>query len=71
MEKTIIEVEGMSCGHCSAAIKNLIEELNGVESADVMLAEGKAIVGFDREKTSPEAIIENINSSETYKARLK
>jgi copper chaperone len=71
MEKTIIEVDGMSCGHCSATVKSIIEELNGVESADVDLADAKAIVDFDRSKTNPEVIIEAINSSESYKARLK
>ena len=71
MEKTIIGVEGMSCGHCSATVKSIIEELDGVESADVDLAGAKAIVGFDRSKTNPAAIIESINSSETYKATQK
>lgn len=61
----------MSCGHCSATVKSIIEELDGVESADIDLADAKAIVGFDGSKTNPEAIIESINSSETYKAKLK
>jgi copper chaperone len=68
MEKTIIQVEGMSCGHCSATVKSIIEELNGVASAQVDLAEAKAIVDFDSTKTNPEVIIEAINSSESYKA---
>ena len=71
MEKTIIGVEGMSCGHCSATVKSIIEELDGVESADVDLAGAKAIVGFDRSKTDPQLIIESINKSETYKATQK
>jgi len=71
MEKTVIGVEGMSCGHCSATVKSIIEELDGVESAEVDLAGAKAIVGFDRAKTNPETIIESINSSETYKATQK
>lgn len=68
MEKTIIQVEGMSCGHCSATVKSIIEELKGVASAQVDLAEAKAIVDFDSTKTNPEVIIEAINSSESYKA---
>ena len=71
MEKTVIKVEGMNCGHCSSAVKYLIEELDGVESANVNLAEGEAEVSFDRATVSPQAIIENINSSEIYKAKLK
>lgn len=61
----------MSCGHCSATVKSIIEELDGVESADVDLAGAKAIVGFDRSKITPESIAESINSSEIYKAKLK
>lgn len=70
MKKTIIEVSGMSCGHCSATVKSMIEELDGIESADVDLAGAKAIVGFDDSKITPQTIIESINSSETFKAKL-
>ena len=71
MEKTIIGVEGMSCGHCSASVKSMIEELEGVESADVFLADKKAIVGFDSAQVSTQTRIDKINSSETYKATQK
>ena len=71
MEKAIIEVEGMSCGHCSNAVKNLIEEVDGVETTEVSLENKEAIVSFDSSKTTSQAIIENINSSEIYKATQK
>ena len=68
MEKAIIEVEGMTCGHCSNAVKNLIEEVKGVESAEVDLSAKKAIVTFESATTNSQAIIDNINSSNIYKA---
>ena len=71
MEKAIIEVEGMSCGHCSNAVKNLIEEVDGVETTEVSLENKEAIVSFDSSKTTSQTIIENINSSEIYKATQK
>ena len=71
MEKAIIEVEGMSCGHCSNAVKNLIEEVEGVQSAMVDLSTKQAKVEFDTTSNSTQAIIENINSSEIYKATQK
>ena len=71
MDKTIIEVDGMSCGHCSNAVKNLIEEVNGVKSAEIELSTKEAKVEFDANATSAQAIIENINSSEIYKAKQK
>lgn len=71
MEKAIFEVEGMSCGHCSNAVKNLIEEVEGVRSASINLSQNQAVVDFDTNSTSVQAIIENINSSEVYKAKQK
>jgi copper chaperone CopZ len=71
MEKTVIGVEGMSCGHCSASVKSIIEELDGVTTADVVLAEHKAIVEFDSAQTSSQTIIDSINSSNVYKATQK
>ncbi|MCF8465582.1 MAG: cation transporter [Flavobacteriales bacterium] len=70
-ENIIITVEGMNCGHCSNAVKNLIEELEGVESAEVNLGTKEANVLFDPKATNTQAIIDNINSSETYKATQK
>lgn len=70
-EKASIAVEGMSCNHCSNAVKNLIEEVEGVESAEVNLVEKEAQVSFDPNKTNAQAIIENINSSEVYIATAK
>lgn len=61
----------MNCGHCSSAIKNLSEEVEGVDVAMVNLENNTAEVSFDENITSVEAIIENINSSEIYKATLK
>ncbi len=71
MEKAIFEIEGMSCGHCSNAVKNLIEEVKGVETAEVNLGEKKASVLFDPDTTNKQAIIDNINSSNSYKATQK
>ena len=41
---TVLEVEGMTCGHCVAAVKRALEEVPGVESADVVLEPGRATV---------------------------
>lgn len=70
-EKTTIHVEGMSCGHCTNAVKNLIEEVNGVESVNVDLGRNEANVSFDANETNTKAIIDNINSSDIYKATKK
>jgi copper chaperone CopZ len=41
---TELKIEGMTCGHCVAAVKRALEAVSGVESAEVSLAEGRARV---------------------------
>jgi copper chaperone len=41
---TRLDVQGMTCGHCSAAVKRALEAVPGVESATVDLDAGSAIV---------------------------
>lgn len=41
---TDLKVTGMSCNHCSAAVKDALEEVQGVEAVSVDLASGAARV---------------------------
>jgi copper chaperone CopZ len=42
--KRTLSIEGMSCQHCVAHVKNALAELAGVEGAEVDLASKKAVV---------------------------
>lgn len=42
--KKIITIEGMSCEHCAATVKNALEGLDGVKSAKVDLKKKSATV---------------------------
>ncbi len=42
--KKVIKIEGMSCGHCSMAVKKALEKLAGVTNVTVDLAEKEATV---------------------------
>ena len=55
MEK-ILKVEGMSCMHCVAHVKEALEKLEGVREADVKLEEKRAEVKMDKE-VSDEALV--------------
>jgi len=66
----ILEVEGMTCGHCARAVKEMAEEVEGVSSAQVNLETKEVNVSITG-PVSPQAIIDNINSSNTYKAKVK
>lgn len=42
-------IDGMSCDACVRHVTNALKSLPGVESAEVSLTEGKAIVRFNPE----------------------
>ena len=44
---TTLKVDGMTCMHCVAAVKKALEQVPGVESADVSLEKGQAVVTGD------------------------
>ncbi len=48
MEKTI-KIEGMMCPHCEARVKQLLEEIDGVESAITSHKDGTAIVTLTKD----------------------
>jgi copper chaperone len=52
-EKTF-NVEGMSCGHCKAAVEGGLNELPGVERADADVAKGTVEVSYDEGTVSLE-----------------
>ena len=48
MEKTL-KVDGMMCGHCEAHVKQALEAIPQVESADVSHTAGTAVVHLNAE----------------------
>lgn len=53
MEKTM-EIEGMMCAHCEAAVKKALEALTGVETASVSHENGIATVKMSAEVSNEE-----------------
>ena len=53
MARTKLTVEGMTCDHCTHAVKSALENLEGVRSARVDLDAGTAVVDYDDGKTEP------------------
>lgn len=56
MEKTIINVDGMSCEHCVKAIKNAVGALDGVNEVSVDLGAKTVSVEFDTAKSTLDQI---------------
>ena len=44
MKEAIIKIEGMSCGHCKAAVEKALKAVAGVETAVVDLEKKQAVV---------------------------
>ena len=45
--KTTLHIEGMSCDHCVRHVKDALEEIGGVKSVSVSLADKRAVVEHD------------------------
>lgn len=61
---TRLELSGLTCDHCTKAVRGALEGVPGVESAEVTLQ--SALV---KGTASPEALLEAIRE-EGYEARL-
>lgn len=50
MDKITLNVDGMSCGHCKAAVEKALKELDGVQGAEADLAAKTVTVIYDTNK---------------------
>lgn len=50
MTKTL-QISGMTCNHCVNHVKNALEELDEVLSADVSLSDQRAVVDLETDVT--------------------
>ena len=60
MENVILNVQGMSCGHCVKAVEGGVGELQGINEVKVDLNAAKVTVTFDEAQVSVAAIKEAI-----------
>jgi copper chaperone len=49
-----LSVEGMSCGHCKAAVEGELNKLSGVEAASANVEKGTVEVTYDEAKVTTE-----------------
>lgn len=55
MNKLELEIDGMSCGHCVAAVSEALRELPGVTVDNVRI--GAAQLSYQPEQVSPQQIV--------------
>ncbi len=62
MEELILDIKGMHCKDCQAAVANAISAVEGVDSVDVIFEKARAVVIYDPVMTD----IEKIKNALTY-----
>ena len=67
MDSMTLKVRGMTCGHCSATVTKALQQVSGVESAEVDLERGEAVVTG---RADAQRVI-NAVKEEGYEAELK
>ncbi len=63
MKETNLKIEGMHCTGCSTRLEKVLNNLEGVETAKVILEEKKATIKYDETKISLESIKEAIEDA--------
>jgi copper chaperone len=59
MPELTLEINGMSCNHCVAAVKGALGRLDGVAVQQVEI--GSARVSYDPARVTPEQIVDAVN----------
>lgn len=63
MEKVLLKVNGMTCGGCVRSVKNVLEAIPGVASADVSLEKAQATVSYDPAQASLDKMKEAVSDA--------
>jgi len=53
MARTVLEIQGMTCGHCAMRVQKALTELPGVRKATVTLQPARASVEYDEGAATP------------------
>ena len=69
MKTARLNVAGMTCGHCKAAVENSLKSQSGVRNASVDLGAGSAEVEYDETRVVPEQLVAAVRES-GYEAQI-
>jgi copper chaperone len=53
MDKVILRVEGMSCGHCEIAVQDAVRKLPGIKKVKASRRRKEAVVDYDASAYNP------------------
>lgn len=60
MDKITLRVDGMSCGHCKAAVEKALKGLDGIQEAEADIAAKTVTVTYDAGKISRDDLAEAV-----------
>jgi len=61
--KKELKVEGMSCGHCKAAVEAALKTLDGVNEVEVRLDSGTVVVDYQEGALAEEELMEAVKNA--------
>lgn len=60
MQTTIVNINGMTCMGCVKSVKNVLEEISGVNNVDVSLEYKQVTIQYDTKKNNVNQFNETI-----------
>lgn len=63
MEKIVLKVWGMECGHCKAAVLKALKETEGISDVSIHLPTGLATVTYDPAGVGREQMIASVKKA--------
>ena len=69
--KVILHIDGMTCGSCATAVRQVLRKVDGVKDAHVSYQQKQGVVTYDPTKVTPEKIAHAVTEKlPTYKATV-
>lgn len=66
----VIKVNGMTCSYCVKSVEKAMNKEAGVSSVTLDLSTGLATVTYDKDKTTPEKIAENVTKATYFESEV-
>ena len=63
MKEATLEVNGMTCGHCTMSVEKALKGTEGVQTASVDLQSKKALVQFDENRVSVQQLVSAVTEA--------
>ncbi len=63
MQNTTIKIDGMTCMGCVNSVRNVLQEISGVDNVEVSLEQAQATIQYDADVINDNAFIEAIEEA--------